>query len=657
MFCKNCGTKLSDGARFCPVCGTAQGASGQEIPKITPDPSQNAAPNPAMNAAPNPAAAHQEAAAPAAKKKSRLPLLIGIVAGALVLIAGFLVVLFTVILPAVRKDGGKKRAEELTVPFGYEVYADEVLGVSFVYPENAMVKARGEEGIYVYPGGERGLPSVLITREKKVSSPEKYYKKFISTISGEFSKVEEGKILKADTEKEEVYLLRSEVEDRGEWHFVDQFIELSGNQAVGYRVESEKEAELDAFVKNLIESLRTSAEAYEDAEYETAEGKDASEAETQESKEAEGSTEAVTEPAETTPSETTPAETEPSKTDAQETEETESETAEATAEETEEPETTEETQAPSDVSLKDYASSEVNISISMPASLNTEDIGTGFFGVSEEMAELCMYRESSESFFMLYNADDFIALADQNLSFLTESLYLDSVEVSNVKQTEIGGLPGYELDASMTMAEFSGAGKIYVLSTSNNIGVYLLYYMISDGAADAASLEAAAEKSIESFRAAGEPNDYSLALYGSSNASFLFVCDPEEVTGYEPDEDKLVLSVAAYDGGEDGSIVIKKNDFHSEGVSTANGFLKEYTASVGLSEDLITDYEYGGRYGFQYIQASYTGDGGEDMTLFLLACEDSAGCIYTILADDLTERMEDYDYIISDMVWSFRVAE
>lgn len=81
MFCTKCGTQNPDGAAFCVKCGTQLAAS-------VPAASQPEAPPPISQPVPG--------GAQPAKKSKTVPIIIGI-CGAL--LAAFLVVLFTVILP------------------------------------------------------------------------------------------------------------------------------------------------------------------------------------------------------------------------------------------------------------------------------------------------------------------------------------------------------------------------------------------------------------------------------------------------------------------------------------------------------------------------------------------------------------------------------
>lgn len=111
-FCTNCGTKVDDGVRFCPACGTALATAAP----AQPDPALSTAP---VEAEENiwveePAQAEEsiwvddpvqveEHAQPKPPKKSKLPLILGIAATAAVVVVG---VIITVAMLLIKNLGG-----------------------------------------------------------------------------------------------------------------------------------------------------------------------------------------------------------------------------------------------------------------------------------------------------------------------------------------------------------------------------------------------------------------------------------------------------------------------------------------------------------------------------------------------------------------------
>ena len=115
--CTNCGSPVKEGASFCTSCGAAQAAPGEAAaaaaPPPVPPPGPEAAPQPPGVAAPPPMAPPAaEAGAPGAPmpgaapmappKRSKAPMVIGIIGGVLVLCGIVVLVLWL----TVWKDGG-----------------------------------------------------------------------------------------------------------------------------------------------------------------------------------------------------------------------------------------------------------------------------------------------------------------------------------------------------------------------------------------------------------------------------------------------------------------------------------------------------------------------------------------------------------------------
>ena len=80
MFCRNCGSQMPDGARFCDRCGAPAGAETTQ-----PSPPPPSAPQPQPGAFPPPAGYSYGPSGP--PKKSRRGLWIGLAAVAVVIIA------------------------------------------------------------------------------------------------------------------------------------------------------------------------------------------------------------------------------------------------------------------------------------------------------------------------------------------------------------------------------------------------------------------------------------------------------------------------------------------------------------------------------------------------------------------------------------------
>lgn len=96
MFCRNCGSKVEDGARFCPVCGESVVAEYEPSTE-----SQGG-----FQSAPA-AEAQQTTPAPAKTKRSKRPLLIAAVVAALLAAGGGAGYYFGVYAPRAGSTGGR----------------------------------------------------------------------------------------------------------------------------------------------------------------------------------------------------------------------------------------------------------------------------------------------------------------------------------------------------------------------------------------------------------------------------------------------------------------------------------------------------------------------------------------------------------------------
>ena len=118
--CVSCGKELKDGAKFCPFCGAGQPTPPARDPSqaptvslygdnVPPAPSGSPAPvTPAPSSLPPvpPVPPAAPPLAPRKKKKSKAPLIIGIVLGAVLLLAGLALLFLFVILPRLQNLGG-----------------------------------------------------------------------------------------------------------------------------------------------------------------------------------------------------------------------------------------------------------------------------------------------------------------------------------------------------------------------------------------------------------------------------------------------------------------------------------------------------------------------------------------------------------------------
>lgn len=132
-FCTNCGTKVEDGVKFCPECGTQLmgAAPAQPVAPAQPEPPAQ----PAAPAQPEPLVRAQEPAQQAEpvqqpaqppKKKGKLPLILGIAAAAAVVVVG---VIIAVVLLVAKNLGGTAAADNPDLGL-YNAASAEMYGVA-----------------------------------------------------------------------------------------------------------------------------------------------------------------------------------------------------------------------------------------------------------------------------------------------------------------------------------------------------------------------------------------------------------------------------------------------------------------------------------------------------------------------------------------------
>lgn len=148
--CISCGKDLKEGALFCPFCG-----SRQPSPAASPAPVQPAAPAQPVQPVQYQAPVRYAAPVPPPKKKSKAPLIIGIVAGAVLLIVVLILLFVFVILPIFGAGGGNASKPQI---YGkYYAVSVKALGIASS-PDGEWVELkRGGRGTFYSSGNEYKL--------------------------------------------------------------------------------------------------------------------------------------------------------------------------------------------------------------------------------------------------------------------------------------------------------------------------------------------------------------------------------------------------------------------------------------------------------------------------------------------------------------------
>ena len=140
-------------------------------------------------------------------------------------------------------------------------------------------------------------------------------------------------------------------------------------------------------------------------------------------------------------------------------------------------------------------------------------------------------------------------------------------------------------------------------------------------------------------------------MFACMSGSFAIMCDMAEVDSvWEMNGGLNVrLKQLAYD--EDADIVIRRNDFRSDGITTKEQFLDAYIQSMFIEEGAAAPQIYdmgGGTMQFQGITSTYNEDGVE-FSMYLFAADDGKGNIYTIYFDTWPEDAQYYSMVLSGL--------
>ena len=121
-------------------------------------------------------------------------------------------------------------------------------------------------------------------------------------------------------------------------------------------------------------------------------------------------------------------------------------------------------------------------------------------------------------------------------------------------------------------------------------------------------------------------------------------------------QDGFHIRLKAYADDEDADITVKRNNFSSEGITTADQFLEAYIAdmvSEGAARPQI--YDMGGAYVmFKGITSTYT-DEDFELAMYLFAADDGKGNVYTIYFENYPELIDGYTLVINGLFATFMV--
>jgi len=139
-------------------------------------------------------------------------------------------------------------------------------------------------------------------------------------------------------------------------------------------------------------------------------------------------------------------------------------------------------------------------------------------------------------------------------------------------------------------------------------------------------------------------------IFMSYNAGFGIMCNMQLVDSVWEVDGGMHVRLKALADDEDCDIVIRKNDFRSDGITTKEQFLEAYIDSMiesGAARPQIYDLG-GGTLQFKGITENYNEEGVE-FSMYLFAADDGSGNIYTIYFDAWPEEVNLYTEVVNGL--------
>ena len=139
-------------------------------------------------------------------------------------------------------------------------------------------------------------------------------------------------------------------------------------------------------------------------------------------------------------------------------------------------------------------------------------------------------------------------------------------------------------------------------------------------------------------------------FFSSGNAGVAIMCNMNLVDSVWEINNGMHVRLQALADDPDCDIVIQRNDFRSEGISTKEEFLQAYIAEM-VSEGSTAPQIYemgGGVLQFKGITENYTEEDIE-FSMYLFAADDGSGNVYTIYFDCFPEEVDYYSEVVNGL--------
>jgi len=327
------------------------------------------------------------------------------------------------------------------------------------------------------------------------------------------------------------------------------------------------------------------------------------------------------------------------------------------------------------------ASSRNGLSAVVPESVPSQDTGNGFMAISTELCVYAAYFDTDTSGAAIYSADDLKELAEKRPTELKNLLMIEKLTLENVTETQIGAadktaaaFTGHVYDMTVEYEDYNSNGKLYLLEDGEHIGVYLVYYLVPDKAADQEKLTADGDKAIQSFSVSGnpDPEGKTYQYYTPESEAYVFLLDTDLAKTCQETDGAILVNALSFgeQGGQGGQgeqsgqagQTAGKHIFESyvevnlTDYASTHEFLEDYAKQAGLDGQITV--EFGGRFQFETVKGKTTVDGAEVYQRISAYLDPETHMAYVFAVTESSETdLKAYDDFFKEAVWSFRIVE
>ncbi len=493
---------------------------------------------------------------------------------------------------------------ELGVPEGYATFDYSFwkvndAEVSFLYPEAAYVSYAPDDNLYVFASEDMGFPYITIyPAETEAVSPKVYFDQYNKKLKSKYPDAKMSSVKEVEVEDKILYMTSATVEDDEGTLTIERYLEQYPDMNIQYTLKTYSPEKDEALLSTVIGSLKLYEYAYEYPDY---------------MKDIMGSDSADS-----------GADTDD------------------TAKQSDETET--------------LTNDSRGITMAMPTSVNGDSITVGLYGASDTYTFLAAYMNTDSDGAMIYNKDDFMIRCTEDAYLLAQQIGVDQAAASNASAVTLNGQDAYQLDLEEITGNYHGKGKIYILS-SENIGIYIVYYSINVDAEDQTALQSVADKCIATFdNSAGVQGIRTFEQMTYEKLNAVFVLEEGALKhGTQDTGSGLALYVGSDD--MDAPITVEGKSAETVGTSDPSEYIQSIFANFQNSKYYtpsmteITSCNLG-RYDAVTADITYNFE-GTDYTHRMVAFRDTNGLMWMVEYTIATSKLEDYAEITDDIIWSF----